>query len=136
MSARRGAQRRAAFTLLEAVIALAILSAVMIAVLQVRAQSIVARTQLAGRLAAERNADTLFQMVLAGAIEPPTTDPDSPVVTWAGDYLGAPYEIRRSPSIRANPSREAVPYEVAPVVLVYEYEITYEGRTTTFTWHH
>lgn len=134
MTGRRRASRRA-FTLLESVIALAMLAMALGAFLQVRSQVIASRIGLGAELRRERNADAIFEMVINRLAEAPTADDESALPIWTGEYLGRPYTVRRTTEAHDNPARAAVAYNAAAVISVARYDIEYDGRTTSFVWY-
>ncbi|MEQ9616591.1 MAG: type II secretion system protein [Phycisphaerales bacterium] len=126
--------RRAAFTLLEAVIALAVLGAVIVSVLSVRSQSMAQSERLAERQAAERERESLFRMFLSGTLDAGERVQDEDSTTWTGEHLGREYEIMREYTRIENPMTETGRV-VSPVISLWKYTVRFEGRTSAFFWH-
>ena len=101
----RGARHRVGFTLLECLLAIAIVSGVLIALLQMRSASIRDRNELAAVQRADREAEALFQMFVTGAVATPTVSRERRTVTWEGEYLGNAYHAVRELREVANPVR-------------------------------
>lgn len=110
-----------AFTLLEAVVALALLSAVAVASLSVRAASVAAAVRIERRLAAASAADAALRMALAGALfdaapPPPRGASEAELdaallAIWRGDVSGLACEcvreVVRVPAPRLPSARDA-----------------------------
>ena len=123
------------FTLLEAVLALAILAGAMVACLQVRAQMLLGAERLREVQRADRAEEALFQMLVNQTLESPRVDEEHGILVWEGEYLGRAYRIERLVMSVANPMRGTVSYEVAREVRVYRYVMTYAGRESEIVWH-
>lgn len=136
-AARPACVRRArrGFTLLEAVLAMAILSSVLVVALGVRAQSM----SLATRLDADRRAligqEELFAMVLEGLLPLSQNDARSRTRTWSGEHMGLPYLIVATPVDITTPLPEEVRGTLAPGVVMFRYTLTYAGRESEVLWH-
>ncbi|MBL0928100.1 MAG: hypothetical protein IBJ11_10700, partial [Phycisphaerales bacterium] len=100
---------RPAFTLLEAVIALAILATVAVVTLEIRARTINSAAGLAEKLRDDRDAEALFTMLLHGALPLPVVDERNPSPVWSGTHRGRPYTIRRAAVTLPNPAIAARP---------------------------
>ncbi len=134
----RGTSRRA-FTLLEAVIALVVLSAVVVSVLSLRSQTLRDAQRLSERRFVERETESIFRMLLAGMLDRPTRESVSGTVTWRGTHLGEAYTIVREYTRLPNPMLGESAREpgrvVSPEISVWAYSVTLGGRTSTFYWH-
>lgn len=126
------------FTLLECLLAIAIVSGVLIALLQLRSATLRDRKELAETQRADREAEALFQMFVTGAVESPEVDRERRVVSWEGEYLGHPFRAVRVQREVANPvlgsggdDREK---SLRATVPMYAYTLTYRGRVHEFDW--
>jgi hypothetical protein len=128
---RPGGARRAAFTLLESIIAITILTAVVVVCLQVRAQSLRTLRGIEIDRRADLASQSIFDTVIAGALPEPQSGDG--VVIWTGDHLGRPYRVERVRVERSSPV-SAGEARLAPVVRVFEYRVRYDERLTTFLW--
>ena len=79
----RGVRARVGFTLLECLLAIAIVSGVLIALLAMRSASIRDRNELAAMQRMDREAEALFQMFVTGAVETPEVFNDARVGSGA-----------------------------------------------------
>ena len=134
MNARPFTSRPRAFTLLEAVIALVIISSVIVSVLSLRSQSIAQGERLAERRFVERETESLFRMLLAGRLDRPTRDETDGKVTWRGEHAGRGYTIVRERTAMSNPMADGR-RAVSPTISVWKYTITLGGRESAFYWH-
>ncbi len=131
-------KRAPGFTLLEAVLALVILSAATMVALGIRAQSMLATANLVQTQQLERDAQAIFDMAIAGMLgrSEPGTEPG--VSVWRGE-LGVEdvreYTVRRSPEVLANPARDMYGEAVGREVALWRYEIELGGREVVFLWH-
>lgn len=136
---RARATSRRAFTLLEAVIALVVLSSVVVSVLSLRSQTLRSAQRLSERRFVERETDSIFRMLLAGMLDQPEREESSGRVTWTGTHLGEAYKIVREYTRLENPMLREASIEqgrvVSPEISVWKYTITLSGRTNTFYWH-
>lgn len=123
-----------AFTLLEALAALAIIAAASGAVLAARAQSVRAVETAERARAFDRAAADLFDMARHRLLDEPEIDRERGVVTWTGDYLDHPFTVVRSVELVENPAADAVAHAVPRRVPEVVYEITYRGRTAERRW--
>lgn len=121
------------FSLLEAVLALAIIAAALIAVLQVRTQMIRGAQQARDRQAVERDDEAVFQMLIAGLLPAPTSADG--VVTWQGEFLDRPYIIQRTIERIPNPNVDELDHPVRPTLSLITYTLTIDERTTVFPWY-
>lgn len=131
----RRPRSRCGFTLLEAVLALVILSVVSVACLQLRGQMGLVGAQAQRRAAQDNRADALFTCLTSGMLTEPTADPVTGALVWSGEHLGTPYTIRRGMKAVPNPAAGQVNYPVASTVSVVRYEVTLGGTVTEFLWH-
>jgi prepilin-type N-terminal cleavage/methylation domain-containing protein len=126
---------RRAFTLLEAVIALAILASAIMACLQVRAQMVAGAQRQREVQRADRAEEALFQMLVNNALPPARRDAERGTFVWEGEYLGRPYRIERFPMAVRNPALGKVSYPVSAQVTVFRYAMTYADRESEIVWH-
>jgi type II secretory pathway pseudopilin PulG len=127
------------FTLLEAVLALVILTGATMAALGIRTQSMLATENMVRVQQAERDAQALFDMAIAGMLGRGESAGELPGETvWRGE-LGIEtvrgYTVRRRPEVRENPAREAFGEAVPREVALWRYEIEVGGREVVFLWH-
>jgi type II secretory pathway pseudopilin PulG len=135
-TAGRGVPRRAlAFTLLEAMIALAMLAGVFGVCLGLRSAALAADRRAAALLQTEREADALFQMVINRTLLDAEPDSTSERMVWIGTHLGEPYRIERTVAVLPNPLVGRVPHPTEPELALFSYSITYKGHTTQAYWH-
>lgn len=127
--------RRRAFTLLEAILALGILSAAVIVCVGVRGQVILGAQRLREVQRQDRADDGLFQMLINQTIDEPRVDDRLGTLVWRGTYLGKPYEIERRGVSFPNPMAGQVRYDVSDRVRLVRYAITYDGRESEVLWH-
>lgn len=135
----RGARQRFAasgrgFTLLECLLAVAIVSGVLIALLQLRNTTLRDRLELAEVQRADREAEALFQMFVTGAVHTPEVDPERRTVSWEGEYLGHDFRAVRVQREVPNPIRSTGDTPVRATVPLFEYTLTYRGRVYEFDW--
>lgn len=126
---------RRAFTLLEAVLALAIVAGAIMACLQVRAQMLAGTQRQRELQRADRAEEAIFQMLVNNALPQARVDPERGIPVWEGEHLGRPYEIERFPMMVENPMRGRVGYAVADHVTVFRYVMRYAGRESEILWH-
>jgi len=137
MKPRASHRRRTspAFTLLEAIIAMVILSGACVVLLQMRTQAIDTAQRMQRQQQLDRANEALFQSLIAGLLGKQTIDSDSGLPVWTGDHLGHSYRIAREKVVIDNPVAGQVDYPVDPEVWVWKYTLTYRGSTSTFYWH-
>ncbi len=140
--------QRPAVTLLEAIIALVILTAVASACLQLRAQAIGSAARLAARSSAQEGAREVLELAAAGLLPPDQMERDEETagsgsapggasggggVIWRGERLGEPYQCTRTRQQVPNPARAALPAAKAQLLAAYvsvdRYEVHYAGAT-------
>ncbi len=124
---------RIGFTLLEAVLALAIIGAALVAVLQVRTQLIKGAQQVRERQSIERDDEAIFRMLVAGLLSPPEVDQG--IVVWHGVLHDRPFTIERTIETITNPYVDALDYEVRPALKFVQYTLSIDDRTTVFPWY-
>jgi hypothetical protein len=126
---------RPAFTLLEAILALGILSAAVIVCVGVRGQMLLGTERLREIQRQDRADEGLFQMLINQTIDEPVVDERRGTLVWRGNYLGRPYEVERRGGSFPNPMAGQVGYEVADRVQLVRYVIRYDGRESEVLWH-
>lgn len=130
-----GTRRRArGFTLLEAVLALGMLSAVLVVCLQLRTQTIAARRDAAASAQHDRDVQAIVALITAGRLGQAEVDPETKVRSWVGEYDGRGYEVMAEPARVPNPMYGKANKELDPDVLVWNYEVAFGGRATRFVW--
>lgn len=131
-SRARGSAR--GFTLLEAILALGILTAATIVALDMRAQMLRSGERVRAVQREDRDHEALFEMLVSGMLEDPRLDEREGYV-WEGQFLEKDYRITRRIDSVPNPMSTEVAYEVASRVGVFRYRIEYGDRETTVVWH-
>lgn len=130
---------RAAFTLLEAIVALAILSSVLVVCLSVRAQSIAQRARLAERLDGAQDCEAVFESIIGGVLAPTRTDPETGARLWEGERSGRPFTVEARREVRPSPLAASGAEDRATFVTVWRYTVTVgrPGNATAreFLWH-
>ncbi len=124
-----------AFTLLESVLALAILAMVMVVCLQLRAQMGEVGRRVRVTAARDNAAEALFQSLVNGLLGEPRADSESGLLFWEGEQNGVPYKVVRKFDRRPNPVAGKVAFDAAAQVGVFRYEVTLGSIRTEFTWH-
>jgi len=122
------------FTLLEAVLALLVLSAVIVSVLSLRSQALAQSERISARQELERERESLFRMLLAGMLDEPTRTDDGERIVWTGTHLRHDYEIVREFVQIENPML-TTGLPLTPEISVWKYTITLADRASTFFWH-
>ena len=126
----------AGFTLLEAVLALMILSGVVVAALGIRAQSIKVAHQLTAARGAQHDAQALFDLASAGLLgEPAAVEPESRTVIWRGEHLGHPYEMRSMPVELPSALPADQRAGLSDQIVMRRYTLSYRGTESQFLWH-
>lgn len=123
------------FTLLEAVLALAILSMVLVVCLSVRAQGIAQRARLAEGLHEADQAQQVFDMLQAGLLPPPQIDPESRSRRWQGVHMGRVYSVTAVRELVPNPLSGQGAQPRPATVGVWRYEVTVGGQVRVFLGH-
>lgn len=124
---------RAGVTLLEAIVALVILSAAFVAALEARVQLVRATRGVVEEGRVARLREGLFREVLAGTV--PAGEVEDGVYVIRGEHLGEAYVVRVSPERVANPMVGAVAYGVRPEVGLLRYEVEIAGSSSSFLWY-
>ena len=132
----RGRSRHGGLTLLEAVLALVILSGVMVVSLQVRTQSMLAEQRLTQRHREHRDVDLILRELEAGVLGEPTVDQETRIRTWTGLHLDEPFTLRSVPILVANPVRQTEGSSLKTSVTMWRYELRYRSRTVEFLHYH
>lgn len=121
------------FTLLESIIALAMIGAVAGACLQVRAQSLAGRQRLTARQATDRGFETILRLAQSGLLEAgvPVRNEEGQVtrITWTGDYLGEPYTCVRERTPVANPVEPVADESFPATITLWAWTVEYRGET-------
>ncbi len=123
-----------AFTLLEALAALVILTAAAVACLRIGADAAHARLRIDEALRTDREADALFDMVLTGTMGEPRFDEDGGRYVWEGELDGEPFRITRRRETMPNPLVGQVAHAVERVVTVYRYRVEIGERASEFVY--
>lgn len=134
--------RRRGFTLLEAILALAILAAVMVVCLAMRAQALASSARIAASQWAQRGTQELYESLVAGILPDPEIDNDTGVRTWRGEHLGRPFIMTARPATVPNPVAGLFPdREMGERVRLWRYELVYgsdaaadHAARTEFYW--
>lgn len=132
-------RRARGFTLLEAVLAVVILAAAVMAALGIRAQSMIASQNMLVVQRAERDAQALFDLAIAGMLgRAESIDAELGLTTWQGE-IGIEskrgYVVRRLPEVLPNPVSDLDGRSAADEVAMWRYEIEVGGREVVFLWH-
>lgn len=122
-------------TLLEAVIALAILAMVAGAVLEMRAAALRESARIADMQRGTREVASIFRMITTNTLGQPTLDTRSSLPVWQGQHLGEPFRVERRAIRVPNPARTVVDAPLAAEVRVFQYTITYGPTEEVFLWH-
>lgn len=126
---------RRAFTLLEAILALAIIAAVIVVCLGLRAQALGASHRITRDQQSERVVEEIYESLVAGLLDDPVTDPDTGARTWTGERLGEPFTLVGSLTLAPNPLLGVFKdKEMGDSVRVWRYRLECAGRTTEFYW--
>lgn len=126
------------FTLLEAVLALAILSAVAVVCVGIRTQSLSSARRVEERHAEQRDTQAIFEMLTSGLLPPPEIEDDSFARRWKGEYLGFPYELGATRETMPNPvfrNDRVDSAELSDRIVMWRYTLSYRGRESEFLWH-
>lgn len=123
------------FTLLEGVLALAILVAVIVVCLQLRAQVGMVGRRVQKAAARDNATEALFQSLVNGLLPRPTADPESGAFIWEGEQNAIPFRIVRTPTNVPNPLIGQVTFDVAATIAAYKYDVTLGTTKSEFVWH-
>lgn len=131
--------RRRAFTLLEAVLALAILSGAVMATLGIRARAMIATEQMEALQRDERDAQAVFDLLVAGMLgAPDSVDRETGRAAWSGTLSGSSgrrYSVVREAELVPNPLRSGAEPGEAGQVAVWRYTVEVGGTEVRFLWH-
>lgn len=119
-------------TLLEAVLALAILSSVLIVCLELRARMLRHTEALQRSQMVERETSNLILMASAGLLPDPVRDERAGAFVWKGDHLGHPFTITAAPVALPSPVKTGT--EEAGVRM-WKYRLAYLDQTTEVILH-
>lgn len=126
---------RAGFTLLEAILALLLLGAAVVACLDLRLQMMGGARQLEAALARERHLQSIFDLVVAGSLGPPEVNEADGARRWRGDQLGVPFEVEARKRTLDHPVHDPLKRIDPPTVEVWVYSIRSEvGDAAEFVW--
>lgn len=124
---------RSAFTLLESIIALAMIGAVAGACLQVRAQSLAGRQRLTVRQNTDRGIETILRLAQAGLLDGGRIEKDESErmirVNWIGDHLGEPFTCQRERVTMTNPIDQREGAAEHPTIELWQWTVTYRNET-------
>lgn len=123
------------FTLLEAVLALAMLTAVIVVCLQLRAQVGMVGRQVEKVAARDNAAEALFQSLVNGLLGAPVDSARPGAIMWEGVQNGAKYTVVRTVTHVPNPVVGQVDFDVPATLAAYRYEVTLGTTTSEFVWH-
>ncbi|MCA9292645.1 MAG: hypothetical protein KDA20_02390 [Phycisphaerales bacterium] len=125
-----------AFTLLEAVIALALMTMILVASLELRVQAMRTGAQVGEACRAARPLDALHTMLINRALPDPIADPETGQPVWSGDFNGQQYVITRVREQVDNPISQVTGEANAPaMVSVWRYTMTIGDEKATFLWY-
>ncbi|GAB4545999.1 MAG: hypothetical protein Tsb0013_04360 [Phycisphaerales bacterium] len=124
---------RRGVTLIEAIVALVILSAAFVAALEARARLLVSTRAVVESQRVLRLQESLFREVVAGTV-PDGVIADGMLVI-EGEHLGEAYRVTVRPERVANPALGAVGYAVREEVGILRYDVTIAGESSTFYWY-
>ncbi len=119
-------------TLLEAVLALAILTTVLVVCLDLRARMLRHTVSLQRSQLIDREAQNLFVMVSSRSIDEPRVDKEDRAYIWEGDHLGSYYTITARPVNLPSPIAENADKAAPQTVPMWRYELEYMGETVEF----
>ena len=124
------------FTLLEAVIALALMSMILIASLELRVQAMRTGASIGDACRDARPMNDLYTMLINRALPEPVRDEQTQQPVWSGDYLGKPYRITRVRETVENPVASTVQHEPGQqtTVRVWRYTMRYDNQEMAFIW--
>lgn len=120
-------------TLIEAIVALVILSAAFVAALEARVRLLSSTRAVVEQQRVVRVQSALFREVVAGTVG--GGDIEDGRLIMEGDHLGEAYRIVVRPELVENPVGDAVGYRVREQIGMLRYDVTVMGETATFYWH-
>lgn len=124
---------RRGVTLIEALVALVILSAAFVAALEARVRLLSSTRAAVEQQRVARMQSSLFREVVAGTVGGGEIVDGRLVME--GEHLGEAYRIEVRPEMVENPVLGAVGYRVREQVGMLRYDVTVSGETATFYWH-
>jgi len=123
---------RAGFTLLESIIALAMIGAVAGACLQVRAQGLAGRQRLTVRQRTDRAIDTILRLAQSGLLvggQPERNEQGQTTrITWTGEHLGEPFTCERERISVANPIENAGDESFPGTITMWKWTVEIRGE--------
>lgn len=130
-------RRAAGFTLLEAVLAVVILSGAVMATLGIRARSMIATERMQAVQRDERDAQAVFDLLIAGMLgSPQRVDRETGIAEWSGTLSASSsrtYSVRRSPEFVADPIRSSS--DADGELKLWRYDIVIGETEASFLWH-
>ncbi len=124
-----------AFTLLEAILALAIIAAVIIVCLGLRSQALASSYRISTGHQAERIVQEVYESLVSGLLPDPEVDPDTGKRIWRGERLGHEYTLVGQITDVPNPVFGlSDTREFGDRVRIWRYELQCAGQTTEFYW--
>lgn len=132
------------FTLLEAVLAVAILAGVAMVCVTIRTQMLASARRMEARHERQRDTQAIFDMLTSGMLPPIEGDADAGVRHWKGEYLGQVYSIEGvrttvpNPVARvaaAQPKVEDRSQALSDQIVMWRYTLEFRGVKTEFWWH-
>lgn len=123
------------FTLLEAILALAIIASVIIVCLGLRAQALGASQRVARDQQSDRVVQEVYESLVAGLLGDPRVDSDTGARTWTGERMGHAFTLVGKIVEAPNPVVGLIrDQEMGDRVRVWRYEMQCAGRVTEFYW--
>lgn len=126
---------RRAFTLLETVLALALLAMVAVAALGLRTSSLRALERVQRALERQSQSDSLLEMVRSGTLAVKMERVDGRTTVWRGEHLGAAFRVTRTAELVPNPLPAQRDRELPAQMLLYKYVVDYRGQRDELYWH-
>ncbi len=126
---------RRGFTLIEAVIALAIVATLFGVCLQIRTQLLRATSDAVDAQQVERLHASLFEHVDARLVAAPEARPEQGALVYTGTHHGHEYRVVVRSVTVSNPVAEQLAYEARSELLMLEYTVEIAGTERVFLWH-
>ncbi|MEM1424222.1 MAG: hypothetical protein AAGH64_09485 [Planctomycetota bacterium] len=120
-------------TLIEAIVALVILSAAFVAALEARVRLLDATRSVVERQRVSRLQSSLFREVVVGTVS--GGELVEGVIVIEGEHLGEAYRVTVRPEMINNPVVGTVGYAVRERVGMLRYDVSIAGETAAFYWH-